>query len=275
MVQELRPLLVEMLEDFARSARSVEDPFGLLDADTPELPRYVMTLRAAVAQLASRRAGSPEPVVCDLGGYFGIVGAALSKLGYTAHVVDTFGDLATADEHADVRAWWQRHGIEPHDVDLQRADLRLPFEDESVDLVTLLAVIEHFPNTPRIVLEEAQRILRPDGLLIVDTPNAGAFGNRIGFLIHGEGFWAPIRDLYESGIPFLGHKRCYSRRELVATLGWAGFEPESVVVFDPAGRVKHNGSLGARLLYDVVYPPLGRFLPTLRDYLWVSARRAR
>ena len=38
--------------------------------------------------------------------------------------------------------------------------------------------------------------MKPDGLVVVDTPNAGDLGSRIGFLLHGEGLWAPIEDVY-------------------------------------------------------------------------------
>jgi len=268
----LRMLFEESVRDFADRVHSPADVFKLVRADTPELPRYLKTLRVAAAHAA----GKTESLrLCDLGGYYGVVTRAMAQLGYESHLVDAFGPLMDDPSHADLRQWWDSTGLNAHDIDLQSRSLRLPFDDSSFDLVTLLAVIEHFPHSPRLVLEEARRILRPDGLLVVDTPNAGAFGNRIGFFRHGEGLWAPIRDLYASEIPFPGHKRCYSRRELVAVLKWAGLEPTDVVVFDPDGRVKHSGSLSARLLYDGVYPLIAPLFPDLRDYLWVSARRRR
>jgi SAM-dependent methyltransferase len=157
-------------------------------------------------------------------------------------------------------------------VDLQAAELRLPFDDASVDLVTLLAVIEHFPSTPRLVLEEARRILRPGGRFIVDTPNAGFFGTRVGFAVHGGGLWADIAELYHSDIPFPGHKRCYNRDELVQVLKWAGFDSVDVRLFDLAGGFRPG--LKSRLLYGGLYPLLARLRPDLRAYLWAAATKA-
>jgi SAM-dependent methyltransferase len=264
---ELRRRWAAVLAGFQESAPSVGDPFGLSHADTPEWPRYLRTLRAA-ADYAESAPASPL-ALCDIGGYYGVMAAAIRGMGYTASVVDSYGPLM-GSPNQELRAWWDANGLEIFDVDLQAADLVLPFGDHSVDVVTMLAVIEHFPHTPRLVLNEIKRILRPGGLFIVDTPNAGAFGVRVGFLMHGEGLWAPIEDVYRSDIPFPGHTRCYSRRELVAVLDWGGFEPVEVALFDlEEGR--HSG-IAARLLYDALYPALARRFPDLRNYLWAAAR---
>lgn len=46
----------------------------------------------------------------------------------------------------------------------------LPFSKDSLDSVVCLEVIEHVPDAER-VLREIARVLRPEGLLIVSTPN--------------------------------------------------------------------------------------------------------
>jgi 2-polyprenyl-3-methyl-5-hydroxy-6-metoxy-1,4-benzoquinol methylase len=45
------------------------------------------------------------------------------------------------------------------------------FSSEYFDIITLLDVIEHVPN-PKTTLEEAKRILKPGGLLTINTPDA-------------------------------------------------------------------------------------------------------
>ncbi len=47
---------------------------------------------------------------------------------------------------------------------------RLPISDESFDLVTCNMVVEHLEN-PSTAFQELARVLRPNGLLIVHTPN--------------------------------------------------------------------------------------------------------
>lgn len=59
----------------------------------------------------------------------------------------------------------------PETVRLEPADLReLPFTDGEFDLVVCFEVIEHFEE-PLPVLDELVRVLAPDGLLLVSSPN--------------------------------------------------------------------------------------------------------
>jgi len=46
----------------------------------------------------------------------------------------------------------------------------LPFKDETFDLVTATEVIEHLPDHNRF-LNEVYRVLKPNGFLIISTPN--------------------------------------------------------------------------------------------------------
>lgn len=53
-------------------------------------------------------------------------------------------------------------------------DNGLPFGDSSVDLVLVTEVIEHL-REPERLLAEIRRVLRPDGRLILTTPNSDAY----------------------------------------------------------------------------------------------------
>lgn len=46
----------------------------------------------------------------------------------------------------------------------------LPFEDQSIDVITMFDVIEHIPNVD-VYLHEVNRVLKPAGSFIFQTPN--------------------------------------------------------------------------------------------------------
>jgi 2-polyprenyl-3-methyl-5-hydroxy-6-metoxy-1,4-benzoquinol methylase len=61
----------------------------------------------------------------------------------------------------------------PSDIDFRTVDLdagRLPLDDGSVDAAVAVEVIEHLEN-PRAFVRELARIVRPDGVVVVSTPN--------------------------------------------------------------------------------------------------------
>lgn len=66
---------------------------------------------------------------------------------------------------------------EGHDLDRITFDLmpggRLPYGDESLDLVVLPQVLEHMPD-PEGVLDEVRRVLAPQGVVVVSTRNASS-----------------------------------------------------------------------------------------------------
>lgn len=51
-----------------------------------------------------------------------------------------------------------------------RLDDRLPFADESFDVVTILAVLEHLDD-PHSILREIRRVLRRHGAIVVTVPS--------------------------------------------------------------------------------------------------------
>jgi len=77
-------------------------------------------------------------------------------------------------------------------IDGQHVDIvdlnteRLPYEDAFFDLITFTEVVEHLEHF-RLILREAERVLKPGGLLVVTTPNILNLKSRIRFLF--TGFW--------------------------------------------------------------------------------------
>jgi 2-polyprenyl-3-methyl-5-hydroxy-6-metoxy-1,4-benzoquinol methylase len=73
---------------------------------------------------------------------------------------------------------------------LQKASL----PSESFDVVTLMDVIEHVPD-PVELIAEIYRILRPNGVLLIVTPNFGSFFVRL-YGLHAYGMWPDQHVVY-------------------------------------------------------------------------------
>jgi len=67
-------------------------------------------------------------------------------------------------------------GINVIQLDVSREEL--PFEHDSFDLVLCSEVIEHLYD-PDFAVEQLKRVLRPQGKIIITTPNLAAWYNRL------------------------------------------------------------------------------------------------
>ncbi len=63
-------------------------------------------------------------------------------------------------------------------------NLNLPVEDASFDLITSSEVIEHLEN-PRHFVRELARITKPQGFIVITTPNLESYTSLISFWIRG------------------------------------------------------------------------------------------
>ncbi len=101
----------------------------------------------------------------------------------------------------------RERGVEVREEELEAAG----FAPGSFDLVTLWHVLEHLPD-PRRALEEARRVLRPGGLLVLEVPNISSPT----FRLCGER-WFPL------DVP--RHLQHFDPRSLERILALSGFEP--------------------------------------------------
>jgi ubiquinone/menaquinone biosynthesis C-methylase UbiE len=129
---------------------------GLVDADllNEHLARYLFA-KHFIARM-------PAPAaVLDAGCGSGYGSAELAKTGASVTGADVSGEaVAWAREHFGAQ------GIRFVEAPCES----LPFEPESFDLITAFEVIEHLERW-RELLTEANRVLKPGGVLLVSTPN--------------------------------------------------------------------------------------------------------
>jgi 2-polyprenyl-6-hydroxyphenyl methylase/3-demethylubiquinone-9 3-methyltransferase len=112
---------------------------------------WLAAARAALVPAATR----PGAVLVDLGCGGGLMTPHVARLGYRHIGVDlTESALRLAAAHG---------------ITAIRADVRhVPLADACADVVTAGEILEHVPDVPAAVAQ-ACRLLRPGGLLIVDT----------------------------------------------------------------------------------------------------------
>ncbi|HEX6873677.1 MAG TPA: bifunctional 2-polyprenyl-6-hydroxyphenol methylase/3-demethylubiquinol 3-O-methyltransferase UbiG [Micromonosporaceae bacterium] len=117
---------------------------------------WIARARAALVPPASR----PDAVLVDLGCGAGLLAPHVAGLGYRHVGVDLVArSLALARDHAVIPV---------------RADVHaVPVADGCADVVSAGEILEHVTQ-PSTVVAEACRVLRPGGLLVLDTINATA-----------------------------------------------------------------------------------------------------
>jgi len=101
---------------------------------------------------------------------------------------------------------------------------KLPIESESVDVVLLLEVMEHFSRDPFFVLSEINRVLKTDGFLVLSTPNCISSSCFFSYLLGKNPFPEPY-----NGIDGNRHNRLYSPKEIFDLASAAGFSVERII----------------------------------------------
>ncbi len=102
-------------------------------------------------------------------------------------------------------------GARHYQFDLNAAQERAQWRSDlpRYDLIVMAEVIEHLHTAPSLVLGFLQSLLRPGGILIVQTPNGVAIGRRLSMLA-GRNPFELIRETHRNP----GHFREYTAAEL-------------------------------------------------------------
>jgi 2-polyprenyl-3-methyl-5-hydroxy-6-metoxy-1,4-benzoquinol methylase len=154
----------------------------------------------------------------EVGTSFPVLPIALSLLGFDVSAVEDFS-FYPPEIHDLYRQTTARYGVKFIDLNFASAPVK---PDQEFDYISLMAVIEHLPHTPRLILENIHAHLTTDGTFFLDVPNV-YWAYTVRRFLTGDHLQPPISLLYNSGIPNLHHHREYSARDLRYVLNQSGF----------------------------------------------------
>jgi 2-polyprenyl-3-methyl-5-hydroxy-6-metoxy-1,4-benzoquinol methylase len=211
-----------------------------------------------------KKAGFSSGRVLDFGSYFGNFALMLAREGYQVDAVDFY--RAYGNGLSSVVELLQCSGVRVLDFGDAGTNLRT-MEPATYDSVFCMGVIEHIPHTPREVLESIDRVLKPGGVLVLDTPNLAYVYNRQK-LLRGESIFTPIQCQYSTEIPFEGHHREYTISEVKWIVNELGHQLLSIETFNYSlfalGNLRGQDLINYRLMEED---------PTCREIILALSRK--
>lgn len=267
--RELPPALRAVDDVLAAIAHA--SSFGPLEDRSPGLrgndwSNYLRCSQARMVHAARLlgRHGVARGRVLDYGAYFGNFSLMMRAGGFEVDAVDAFESYRPSlDPVLDLL---QRAGVRTIDFEAAGRDLH-GLDAGAYDVVLCMGVVEHIPHTPRTLFEALRRVMRPGGVLIMDTPNLAQLANRQR-LARGEPVMTPIEIQYHATIPFEGHHREYTADEMAWMAHAAGLELLSLDLFNYSvyGHAELTGRDAINFWRMVA-------TPDMRELVMVAARK--
>src|SRR6478609_4958585 len=219
---------------------------GYIEAHRHE---YVRTVR----DLLKHRPPGGEPVrVLEIGAFFGVVCFALADLGYQV----TAADIPEYIEMPSQVRRYAEHDIATKGIRLE--DIKLPFEDESFDIIIMCEVLEHLNFNPLPLIKEINRIGAQGSIFYLALPNMASIYNRKKMLT-GKSIGITVGEMFQqldANDPLIanGHWREYTAPEIRTMLERLGYRIADQYYFS-LGETKPRRSILSRLVYET-FPAL-------------------
>jgi SAM-dependent methyltransferase len=157
--------------------------------------------------------------------------------------------------------------IEKFNLDVRKCDVereKIPFPDSSFDVVIFNELFEHLRINPIFTMNEVRRILKPNGRLILSTPNLRSLYGIRNFLFRNlcyscsPGIYSQYEKLEKLG--HMGHVREYTTNEICEFLAEVGFYVDKMIF-----RGRYDNNLGQLVI---------RLMPKYRPFvLYIASKR--
>jgi SAM-dependent methyltransferase len=207
--------------DFEKIFKSLEQDVGLI---IPELNdmwlNYLYNHKERYQDLLSQIQDlDPKNKILEVGSFPGHFTVILKKLGYEIQGVDIKPERA--------EKLWEKYNLLIHNVNIETDSIPIP--TNTFDLILFTEVIEHLRLNPLSVLQELHRMLKPNGLLLLTTPNITP-SMRLKFFWKEQDYLDdPIEQFKKlKWLGHMGHVRLYSYKELKNILDFVGLQTISL-----------------------------------------------
>ena len=202
-------------------------PEGVLGAGRSS--HYVDVIGAAMENARGKK-------ILDVGIAYGIYDVVLkSRFGFEVYGID---------QPCNIDAYCRfpiKHGIPVSPCDLHFDSI--PFEENTFDIVIASEVVEHLFLSPKALFVKLYPVLKPEGKLIVTTPNFASLLNIV-LLIKNRNPAAPFPDeavwVDKRAQDPRVHPREYTVKEIESALLDAGFKVCSINTKANEGATNHN-----------------------------------
>lgn len=196
-------------------------------SQSPEQRAYATThLGRLVRTLELTPKGAISDHILEMGAYMQITPALKTKRGYGEVRGCYLGSLGRTDVKTVTSSKGETFRCE---IDLFDAEKdRYPYPDENFATVVCCELLEHLSSDPMHLMSEVNRILRPEGHLVLSTPNISALRSVAAVLLgnHPGLYQQFIRPRQGAADP--RHAREYTPSEMRRMFESAGFAVESM-----------------------------------------------
>ncbi|MGI9301732.1 MAG: methyltransferase domain-containing protein [Gammaproteobacteria bacterium] len=157
--------------------------------------------------------------VCDIGGLWGVLPLTLKMLGFE-NVTMTESLKYYSQAYDSLFGYIADNGVRIHDLDPFEGDPQLP---QKFDVITVMAVLEHYPHSLKTVMANLIAMLPDSGRLYIEVPNIAYWPKRTDLLL-GRSPLANLASIYQSQTPFIGHHHEFTISELRELIRLSGLK---------------------------------------------------
>jgi SAM-dependent methyltransferase len=206
--------------------------------------------------------------VLEISSFLGVVDIALAKIGFDVYTYD----IPEFQKNSNLKRLYAEFNVQTSSgyvKDIWKDGL--PYPNNHFDAVILSEVLEHLNFNPLPVLQEINRIMKPDGILYITTPNQANLINRIKIMA-GRSIRNSIYDSVIQLDPARNmicgiHWREYTLQELIRLLETTGFSPSNSRY---TLMTQKNTPLS---VIRIFYKAICTILPSLGDSITVIAKK--